>query len=99
MVHRLHSGARWSVLKIQYTDNGDAVLTLSGRLQADNLGELAAVIDAKRHGRALVLDLKDLVRADEDAVRFLCSCERDGNVLRNCPPYIRTWMGRVRNRE
>jgi hypothetical protein len=77
------------VLKLQYTGNGDAVLTVSGRLQADNLGELAALLDAER---PLVLDLKDLVRVDEDAVRFLCACERDGIALRNCPPYIRTWM-------
>jgi anti-anti-sigma regulatory factor len=87
-----------SVLKIQYTDNGDAVLTVSGRLQADNVGELDAALDEERLGRTLVLDLKDLVGADEDAIRFLCACERDGTVLRNCPPYIRTWMARERAR-
>jgi hypothetical protein len=85
------------VLKIQYTGNGDAVLTVSGRLQADNLCELAAVLDAERAG-PLVVDLKDLVLADLDAIRFLCACERDGIVLRNCPPYVRTWITRERNR-
>jgi uncharacterized protein YlaN (UPF0358 family) len=44
------------------------------------------------------LDLKDLVRADADAIRLLCACERDGITLRNCPPYIRTWMARERDR-
>jgi hypothetical protein len=86
------------VLRIQYTDNGEAVLTVSGRLQGDNLGELSAALDAKRLGRPLVLDLKDLVLVDEDAIRFLCACERDGLVLRNCPPYIQTWIARERNR-
>jgi anti-anti-sigma regulatory factor len=86
------------VLKIQYTDNGDAVLTVSGRLQADNLEELIAVLDERQLGRALVLDLKDLVGADEDAIRLLCSCERDGIVLRNCPLYIGTWMAREQDR-
>jgi anti-anti-sigma regulatory factor len=86
------------VLKIQYTDNGDAVLTVSGRLQANNLWELAAAVDEERLGRVLVLDLKDLVGADEDAIRLLCACERDGIVLRNCPPYVRTWMTRERDR-
>jgi hypothetical protein len=81
------------VLKVQYTGNGEAVLTVSGRLQADNLGELGALLDARR---SLVLDLKDLVLADEEAIRFLCARERDGIVLRHCPPYIRTWMARVR---
>ena len=74
------------------------LLVVSGRLQADNLSELAAALDAQRSGRAIVLDLKDLVRADEDAVRFLCACERDGIALRNCPPYIRTWIERERAR-
>jgi hypothetical protein len=95
---RLRCCARWSVLKIQYTDDGDAVLTVSGRLRANNLAELAGALDEGRLGRTLVLDLKDLVGADEDAIRFLCTCERDGFVLRNCPPYIRTWMTRERDR-
>jgi hypothetical protein len=90
--------ARWSVLKIQYAGNGDAVFTVSGRLHAANLGEFAALLDAESPGRLVILDLKDLVRADEDAIRFLCACERDGIVLRNCPPYIRTWMARERHR-
>jgi hypothetical protein len=94
----LRCRARWSVLKIQYTDNGDAVLTVSGRLAAGNLGELTASLDAERFGRPLVLDLKDLILADADAVRLLCACERDGITLRNCPPYIRTWMTRERDR-
>jgi hypothetical protein len=35
------------------------VLTVSGRLQADHRGELAALLDAEHSGRTLVLDLKD----------------------------------------
>jgi hypothetical protein len=88
----LRCRAQWPVLKLQNTGNGEVVL-VSGRLQADNLSDLAEALDA---GRAVALDLKDLVRADEDAVRFLCACERDGIALRNCPPYIRTWMERER---
>jgi hypothetical protein len=88
---------RWSVLKIQSAGSGDVLLVVSGRLHADNLRELAAALDA-RSGRAIILDLKDLVRVDEDAVRFLCACERDGITLRNRPPYIRTWMERERAR-
>ena len=81
------------MLKVRYT--GDAVLTVSGRLQADNLAELSAALDA--HRRPLSLDIKDVVLIDEDAVRFLCACERDGIELRNCPPYIRTWIARERS--
>jgi hypothetical protein len=43
-------------------------------------------------GRAIVLDLKDLVLVDREAIRFLRRCEGQGIVLRNCPPYIRGWM-------
>jgi hypothetical protein len=71
------------------------LLVVSGRLQAHNLGELAAALDVQRSALT-TLDLKDLVLADADAVRFLCACERDGIVLRHCPRYIRTWMARQR---
>ena len=82
------------MLRIQRTANGDVVFTVSGRLEADNVGELSALFTAEPAGRALVLDLKDLLLVDRDAVRFLRACEEDSIVLRNCPPYIRAWMAR-----
>jgi anti-anti-sigma regulatory factor len=82
------------MLKIQRTVNGDVVFTVSGRLEADNVSELSALLAAEERGRTRVLDLKDLVAVDGDAVRFLRMREADGIVLRNCPPYIRAWMAR-----
>jgi anti-anti-sigma regulatory factor len=82
------------MLKIQRTANGDVVFTVSGRLKADNVSELSALLAAEPGGRTRVLDLKDLVAVDGDAVRFLRMCEADRIVLRNCPPYIRAWMAR-----
>ena len=82
------------MLKIQRTANGDVVFTVSGRLQADNVSELSAVLAAEQDGRTRVLDLKDLVLVDSDAVRFLWACVNDSIVFRNCPPYIRAWMAR-----
>jgi anti-anti-sigma regulatory factor len=82
------------MLKIQRTANGDVVFTVSGRLQADNVSELSALLAAEQGGRTRVLDLKDLVLVDRDTVRFLRLYEGDGIVLRNCPPYIRAWMAR-----
>ena len=81
------------MLKIQRTANSDVVFTVSGRLEAQNVSELSALLAAEP-ARNLVLDLKDLVLADRDAVRFLRMCEEDSIVLRNCPPYIRAWMAR-----
>ena len=80
------------MLKIQRQANGDVVLTLSGRLDADNVSELSVALAAEPAGRAVVLDLKDVVLVDRDTVRFLRACERDGIALRNCPPYIRAWI-------
>jgi anti-anti-sigma regulatory factor len=80
------------MLKIQRKANGDVVLTLSGRLGADNVPELSALLAAEPADRAVVLDLKDVVLVDRDTVRFLRARERDGIALRNCPSYIRVWM-------
>ena len=82
------------MLKIQRQANGGVVLTLSGRLDADSLSELSTVLDAEPAGRAVVLDLTDVVLVDRDAVRFLRAREHDGIALRNCPPYIREWIAR-----
>jgi anti-anti-sigma regulatory factor len=82
------------VLRIQRTANDDIVFTVSGRLQAENVSELSALLAADQDGRTRVLDLKDVVLVDSDSVRFLCACVNDSVVLRNCPPYIRAWMTR-----
>ena len=82
------------LLKIQRQANGDVVLTLSGRLDGDSLSELSGALAAEPAGRAVVLDLKDVVLVDRDTVRFLRARERSGIALRNCPPYIRAWVER-----
>jgi len=80
------------MLKIQRKVNGDVVFVVVGRLAPDNVGELLQLLAAEPADRSIVLDLKDLVLVDREAVRFLCRCEGQGIVLRNCPPYIRGWM-------
>jgi anti-anti-sigma regulatory factor len=80
------------MLKIRRKANGDVVFTVIGRLETHNVGELLQLLAVEPEGRALVLDLKDLVLADREAIRFLRGCEGQGIVLRNCPPYIWGWM-------
>jgi anti-anti-sigma regulatory factor len=82
------------MLKILRTANGDVVLTLSGRLEADNVSELSALLAAEPAGRAVVLDLKDVVLVDREIVQFLRARQREGIGLRNCPLYIREWIAR-----
>jgi hypothetical protein len=85
-------GGDQSMLKIQRTANGEVVFCVSGRLQADSLGELSNLLASERSGRALALELKDLVLVDRDAVEFLRDCAGKGIALRNCPPYVQAWM-------
>ena len=82
------------MLRIERRANGDVVLTVSGRLAADNVSELAALLAAEAAGRSLVLDLKDVVLVDRDIVRFLRERQGNGISLRNCPAYIREWIAR-----
>ena len=72
--------------------------TVSGQLDAENVGELCQLIDAEPAGAVVVLDLTDLLLADRDAVRLLRDRETGGRVvLRNCPAYIRVWMATQEN--
>jgi anti-anti-sigma regulatory factor len=82
------------MLKIQRANDGTStVLTVSGRLDAENIDELRHSLDILPEGNAVVLDLADLVLADREAVRFLGDCEASGRiVLRHCPAYIRRWL-------
>ena len=80
------------MLKITRATNGEVVIKLSGRMGAENLGELEKLISAESDGRRVVLDLKDLTLVDQHAVSFLRRCEADSLQLRNCPAYIRTWI-------
>jgi anti-anti-sigma regulatory factor len=80
------------MLKITRAANGDVVLKLSGRMDAENVGELETLISAEASGRRLVLDLKDLTLVDQDVVGFLRRCEADSIQLKNCPAYIREWI-------
>jgi len=81
-----------AMLKIDRSSNGDIVFIVSGRLQPDSVAQLSTLLAAETAGRALVLDLKDLLLLDREVLRFLRACERQGILLRNCPPYIRIWM-------
>jgi hypothetical protein len=86
------------LLKIRRTMGRTVVFTVSGRLDAENVSELCQLIDREPAGAVVVLDLRDLVLADRDAVRFLRDCDAgDRIVLRNCPAYIRIWMATEEN--
>ena len=84
------------VLKITRAVNGEVVIKLSGRMGAENIGELEALVHEEAAGRRIVLDLSDLTFVDQDAVSFLKRCEADNITLKNCPAYIREWIMKSR---
>ena len=73
------------------------VITLSGRLDEESITELETLIGAETSGRPVVLDVKDLILAGQDAVDFLARCEAAGIALMNCDPYISEWIARQRS--
>jgi len=86
------------VLKIHRSANGQVVFKLSGRIQADEVGELQELLVLETAGRELALDLKDVTLVNQDAVTFLGGCEANRIKLENCPAYIRAWIDRGKGR-
>ena len=84
------------MLKIQRSSNAQVVIKLSGRMDAENIGDLETLVRKEADDRRIVLDLRDLTLVDQDAVNFLKRCEEDNITLKNCPAYIREWITRGR---
>ena len=81
----------WRIDRV--VDGDDIVaLCISGRITKQDVGALRNVIEGE--AGAVAIDLKNVVLVDREAVRFFAQRELNGNVLRNCPPYIREWATR-----
>jgi hypothetical protein len=61
-----------------------------------DIAELETLIRSEAGGQGIVLDLKDLTLAGQDAISFLERCEADGITLKNCAAYVREWITRQR---
>jgi len=84
-------------LKIEKTvDRRGMIVSLIGRVRAEDLPEVARQLEDSGPGAVLQLDEVTLV--DVDVVRFLNRCEAEGVRLVDCSPYIREWMSREQNR-
>jgi anti-anti-sigma regulatory factor len=80
------------MLRIQRSTNGDVVFTVSGQMDGESTVELETLINSEAEGSSIVLDLKDLTLANEDAITFLDRCEANGVTLKSCPAYVREWI-------
>jgi hypothetical protein len=84
------------MLRIQRSENGEVAFTLSGRMGEEDIAELETLIRSEPDGQPIVLDLKDLILAGQDAINFLERCESRGIQLKNCAAYVREWITRER---
>ncbi len=79
------------MLKIEkHSDSHKTTIRLVGRMQAEHLPQLQALITES--GPKIVLDLQELTLVDVEAVRFLGSCHKNRVALLHCSPYIRDWI-------
>jgi anti-anti-sigma regulatory factor len=86
------------MLRIQRSANGRVVFTLSGRIEAEDVKELRQLLALEKAGQQVVLDLRDVILVNQDAVEFLAGCEANSIKLENCPAYIRAWIERIKGR-
>ena len=86
------------MLKIQRSANGQVVLKLSGRIEDEDIEELREALALETTEKQIVLDLRDVTLVNQDAIKFLGSCEADTIKLENCALYIREWIERAKGR-
>jgi len=87
-------------LRIQRAEDGERVVfNLSGRMRAEHVAEIQRLFELEAKNQTLILDLKEVTLVDQDTVTFLARREENGTRLSNCPPYIREWIFRERNRK
>jgi anti-anti-sigma regulatory factor len=80
------------MLRIQRSANPGVVLSLSGRIEMEDVAELQRLISLEADGHSITLDLQDITLVDRDALKFLAGCEAESIRLENCPAYIREWI-------
>ena len=85
------------MFQVRRSENeGLVTFALSGRIDEEQVAELQKLlkVEAVGNSTAVVLDLEDVRLVHREAVRFLADCEAGGVELRNCPPYVREWIGK-----
>jgi anti-anti-sigma regulatory factor len=84
------------MLKIESKPEGTGTLrlALTGRINANSLGELRRAIDRARRQRfrRVALDLSEITLADRASIDFLAQQSREEIELINCPAYLEPWI-------
>jgi hypothetical protein len=87
------------MFRIHRSENGEVVLAISGRLDAEHIAELETLIAAETNGRRIILDLKDMTLTGQDGIDFLTRCKASAIALVNCDPYVHEWITRQQSGE
>jgi anti-anti-sigma regulatory factor len=80
------------MLKIQRSSDDGVVLSLSGRIENEDVAELQRLLGLEAARQDIALDLQEVTLVHRNAVKFLARCEMERIKLRNCPAYIREWI-------
>jgi hypothetical protein len=86
------------MLRIERSENGQVVFTLSGRMQTDDIEQVQQLLIVETPGQQLTFDLRDVTLVNQDAVTFLAACEAKGIKLKSCPLHIRNWINQEKRR-
>jgi hypothetical protein len=86
------------MLRIEKSANGQAVFTLSGRMQTEDVEQFRQVLAGETPGQQLIFNLQDVTLVNQGAVTFLARCEAKGIKLENCPLHIRNWIDQEKRR-
>ena len=82
------------MLKIAKSEvRGRTIFALIGRIEEGDVPELQKLLAGNLQFSNITLDLEELQLVDRHVVRFLAACEARGVQLKNCPTYVRQWMG------
>jgi anti-anti-sigma regulatory factor len=74
-------------------ERNQLILHISGHLQKAHLSLIEEILAKETH--PVIFDLAEVTLVDQEAVRFLVVCNVRSIGLRNCPAFIREWMGKV----
>jgi hypothetical protein len=74
------------------------ILLVSGQITGEHIDTLRGVLE-QEPGGGFVIDLKNVLLVDREAVKLLARSAANGTELRNCPPYIREWVTREKDIE
>jgi hypothetical protein len=97
-LHLRSHGLEHMTLRIkQGSQQGRSVLKLIGQIHSEDLEDFKAQTLAA--GPGMAFDLDELTLVDAGVVRYFGECEERGVELLRCPPYIREWIKRERNRQ